>query len=170
MYAQPAKKLLFMGGEFAQRREWAHDGSLDWDLLDYPSHVGIQRWVRDLNHLYRSEPALHEFDCEPAGFEWIDCGDTDSSVLSLLRKGKSTSTLVLAVCNLTPVPRSGYRIGAPRGGYWRELLNSDGKEYGGSGMGNGGGVEATATPMHGRPFSLAVILPPLSVLFLANQE
>jgi 1,4-alpha-glucan branching enzyme len=170
MYAQPAKKLLFMGGEFAQRREWAHDGSLDWDLLDYPSHVGVQRWVRDLNHLYRSEPALYEFDCEPAGFEWIDCGDADSSVLSLLRKGKSTSTLVLAVCNLTPVPRAGYRIGAPRGGYWRELLNSDGKEYGGSGIGNGGGVEAAAAPMHGRPFSLTVTLPPLSVLFLANQE
>ncbi len=169
MYAQPAKKLLFMGGEFAQRREWVHDGSLDWDLLDFPPHVGVQCWVRDLNHFYRAEPALHEFDCEPAGFEWIDCGDADSSVLSLVRKGKSTATLVLAVCNLTPVPRAGYRIGAPRGGYWREMLNSDANQYGGSGMGNGSGVEATAAEQHGRPFSLTLTLPPLSVLFFTNQ-
>jgi 1,4-alpha-glucan branching enzyme len=169
MYAQPAKKLLFMGGEFAQRSEWAHDGSLDWHLLNYPSHAGVQRWVRDLNHFYRAEPALHEFDCEPSGFEWIDCSDADSSVLSLLRKGKSTANLVLAVCNLTPVPRPGYRIGVPRGGYWREALNSDAKEYDGSGIGNGGGVEANPVPFHGRPFSLALTLPPLSVLFLINQ-
>jgi 1,4-alpha-glucan branching enzyme len=169
MYAQPAKKLLFMGGEFAQRREWVHDGSLDWDLLDYPSHAGVQHWIRELNHFYRAEPALHEFDCEPAGFEWIDCGDADSSVLSLLRKGKSTATLVLVVCNLTPVPRPGYGIGAPRGGYWREVLNSDGKEYGGSGMGNAGGVEAKPAALHGRPFSLTLTLPPLSVLFFVNQ-
>ncbi len=169
MYAQPAKKMLFMGGEFAQRGEWVHDGSLDWDLLDFPPHVGVQHWVRDLNRFYRAEPALHEYDCEPAGFEWIDCGDADSSVLSLVRKGKSTATLVLAVCNLTPVPRVGYRIGAPRGGYWRERLNSDATEYGGSGMGNGGGVEATAAEQHGRPFSLTLTLPPLAVLFFANQ-
>jgi 1,4-alpha-glucan branching enzyme len=169
MYAQPAKKLLFMGGEFAQRGEWVHDGSLDWDLLDSPAHAGVQHWIRDLNHLYRAEPALHEYDCEPSGFEWIDCGDADSSVLSLLRKGKSTATLVLAVCNLTPVPRPGYQIGAPRGGFWREALNSDGKEYGGSGIGNAGGVEATATALHGRPYSLTLTLPPLSVLFLVNQ-
>jgi 1,4-alpha-glucan branching enzyme len=169
MYAQPAKKLLFMGDEFAQRREWAHDGSLDWDLLDYPAHAGVERWVGDLNRLYREEPALHELDCEPAGFEWIDCDDAESSVVSLLRKGKSTSTLVLAVCNLTPVPRSGYRIGAPRGGFWREALNSDAAEYGGSGMGNLGGVEAEPTPLHGRPYSLTLTLPPLSVLFFVNK-
>ncbi|MGH7888214.1 MAG: 1,4-alpha-glucan branching protein GlgB [Candidatus Binatia bacterium] len=169
MYAQPAKKLLFMGGEFAQRSEWVHDGSLEWDLLDYPPHIGVQRWLRDLNHFYRAEAALHEFDCESAGFEWIDCGDADSSVLSLLRKGKSTATLVLAVCNFTPVPRPGYRIGAPRGGYWREVLNSDGNEYGGSGMGNSGGAEATTTACHGRPFSLTLTLPPLSALFFTNQ-
>lgn len=169
MYAQPAKKMLFMGGEFAQRGEWVHDGSLDWDLLAFPPHVGVQHWVRDLNHFYRAEPALYEFDCEPSGFEWIDCGDADSSVLSLVRKGKSTSTLVLAVCNLTPVPRLGYRIGAPRGGYWREMLNSDANEYGGSGMGNSGGVEATTPGFHGRPFSVTLTLPPLSVLFFANQ-
>ena len=169
MYAQPAKKLLFMGGEFAQRREWAHDGSLDWDLLDYPSHAGVQRWLGDLNRFYREEPALHELDCEPAGFEWIDCGDAESSVLSLMRKGKSTATLVLAVCNFTPVARQDYRIGAPRGGFWREALNSDAKDYGGSGVGNQGGVEAEATPLHGRPCSLTLTLPPLAAVFFTNK-
>ena len=169
MYAQPAKKLLFMGGEFAQRREWVHDGSLDWDLLDYPSHAGVERWLRDLNWFYREEPALHELDCEPAGFEWIDCGDAESSVVSLMRKGKSTATLVLAVCNFTPVPRAGYRIGAPRGGFWREALNSDAKGYDGSGVGNQGGVEAEATPLHDRPCSLTLTLPPLSVVFFTNK-
>ena len=170
MYAQPGKKLLFMGGEFAHRREWAHDGSLDWDLLDSPAHAGVQQWVRDLNGLYRGEPALHELDCEPAGFEWIDCGDAASSVLSLVRKGKSTSTLLLIVCNFTPVPRQGYRIGAPRRGFWREALNSDAAKYGGSGMGNGGGIAAEPTPLHGRPCSVLLTLPPLSVCFFANSK
>ena len=170
MYAQPAKKLLFMGGEFGQWREWSHDGSLDWDLVDYPLHSGVQQWIRDLNRLYRSEPALHELDCEPAGFEWIDCGDAESSVVSLMRKGKSTATLVLMVCNFTPVPRQEYRIGAPHGGFWREALNSDATEYGGSGMGNRGGVDADPWPQHGRPFSLALTLPPLSVLFLTDKK
>src|SRR5580765_190564 len=170
MYAQPAKKLLFMGGEFGQWREWSHDGSLDWDLVDYPLHSGVQQWIRDLNRLYRSEPALHELDCEPAGFEWIDCGDAESSVVSLIRKGKSTANLVLMVCNFTPVPRQEYRIGAPHGGFWREALNSDATEYGGSGMGNRGGVDADPWPRHGRPFSLALTLPPLSVLFLTDKK
>ncbi|HET9550617.1 MAG TPA: 1,4-alpha-glucan branching protein GlgB [Candidatus Binatia bacterium] len=170
MYAQPGKKLLFMGGEFAQRREWNHDTSLDWDLLDYPSHGGVQRWVADLNRFYRSEPALYELDCEPAGFEWIDCGDAESSVVSLMRRGKSAATLVLAVCNFTPVPRENYRIGAPHGGFWREALNSDATEYGGSGMGNRGGMDADPWPQHGRPFSLALTLPPLSVLFLTDKK
>ena len=170
MYAQPAKKLLFMGGEFGQWREWSHDGSLDWDLVDYPLHSGVQQWIRDLNRLYRSEPALHELDCEPAGFEWIDCGDAESSVVSLIRKGKSTANLVLMVCNFTPVPRQEYRIGAPHGGFWREALNSDATEYGGSGMGNRGGVDADPWPQHGRPFSLALTLPPLSVLFLTDNK
>jgi 1,4-alpha-glucan branching enzyme len=169
MYAQPAKKLLFMGGEFAQRGEWVHDASLDWELLDYPAHAGVQHWVRDLNRFYRAEPALHEFDCESAGFEWIDCGDADSSVVSLIRKGKSTPTLVLAVCNFTPVPRKNYRIGAPQGGFWREELNSDGKEYGGSGLGNSGGVEAEPKSQHGRPFSLTLTLPPLAALFFTKK-
>ena len=170
MYAQPAKKLLFMGGEFGQWREWSHDGSLDWDLVDYPLHSGVQQWIRDLNRLYRSEPALHELDCEPAGFEWIDCGDAESSVVSLIRKGKSTANLVLMVCNFTPVPRQEYRIGAPHGGFWREALNSDATEYGGSGMGNRGGVDADPWPQHGRPFSLALTLPPLSALFLTDKK
>jgi 1,4-alpha-glucan branching enzyme len=168
MYAQPAKKLLFMGGEFGQWREWSHDGSLDWALLDYPLHGGIQQWIGDLNRFYRGEPALHELDCEPAGFEWIDCGDAESSVVSLIRKGKSTATLVLAVCNFTPVTRQEYRIGAPRGGFWREVLNSDAWEYGGSGMGNRGGRGADPQPHHGRPCSLLLTLPPLSVVFFTN--
>ena len=139
-------------------------------MLDSPAHAGVQQWVRDLNGLYRGEPALHELDCEPAGFEWIDCGDAASSVLSLVRKGKSTSTLLLIVCNFTPVPRQGYRIGAPRRGFWREALNSDAAKYGGSGMGNGGGIAAEPTPLHGRPCSVLVTLPPLSVCFFANSK
>jgi 1,4-alpha-glucan branching enzyme len=169
MYAQPGKKLLFMGGEFGQWREWVHDGSLDWDLLGYPLHAGLQRWVQDLNRLYRSEPALHEMDCDPAGFEWIDCNDADSSTVTLIRKGKSTSTIILVVCNFTPVPRYSYRFGSPRSGSWQEILNSDAGEYGGSNMGNLGGVETVPVPLHGRPYSLTITLPPLSVSFFKNQ-
>ena len=169
MYAQPGKKLLFMGGEFGQWREWVHDGSLDWDLLNYPLHAGLQRWVQDLNRLYRSEPALHEMDCHPAGFEWIDCDDADSSTVTLIRKGKSSSTIILVVCNFTPVPRYSYRLGSPRSGSWQEILNSDAGEYGGSNMGNLGGVETVPVPLHGRPYSLTITLPPLSVSFFKNQ-
>jgi 1,4-alpha-glucan branching enzyme len=168
MYAQPAKKMLFMGGEFGQWREWSHDASLEWNLLQYSPHAGVHKWVEDLNRYYRGEPALYELDCDPAGFEWIDCGDAEGSVVSLIRKGKSTSTLVLVVCNFTPVPRQGYRVGAPRGGFWREVLNSDAGEYGGSGMGNHGGVDAAAEAHHGRPCSLALTLPPLAVLFFSS--
>ena len=169
MYAQPAKKLLFMGGEFGQWREWVHDSSLDWDLLDYPLHAGLQRWVEDLNRLYRSEPALHELDCDPAGFEWIDCNDADSSVLSLIRKAKSSSAIMLVLCNFTPVPRYSYRVGTPRGGQWQEVLNSDAVRYGGSNMGNLGGAETAPIGLHGRPYSLTLTLPPLSVSFFKNQ-
>ncbi|MET0642922.1 MAG: 1,4-alpha-glucan branching protein GlgB [Candidatus Binatia bacterium] len=169
MYAQPGKKLLFMGGEFGQWREWVHDGSLDWDLLGYPLHAGLQRWVEDLNRLYRSEPALHEMDCDPAGFEWIDCDDADSSTVTLIRKGKSSSTIILVVCNFTPVPRYSYRLGSPRSGFWQEILNSDAGEYGGSNMGNLGGVETVPVPLHGRPYSLTITLPPLSVSFFKHQ-
>jgi 1,4-alpha-glucan branching enzyme len=169
MYAQPAKKLIFMGGEIGQWREWAHDSSLDWHLLDYPAHAELQKWMQDLNRLYRSEPALHELDCDPAGFEWIDCDDADSSVVTLIRKARSTSTIILAACNFTPVPRYSYRIGAPRRGFWQEILNSDANQYGGSNMGNLGGVEAVPVALHGRPYSLTLTLPPLSVSFFKNE-
>jgi len=170
MYAQPAKKLLFMGGEFGQWREWAHDESLQWDLLQYAPHAGLRRWVTELNRLYRSEPALHELDCHPAGFEWIDCHDAASSVVSLIRKGKSTDDIVLVACNFTPVPRHNYRVGAPRGGFWREILNSDARDYGGSGQGNLGGVEAVPIGLHGRPYSLTLTLPPLAAVFFKHAR
>jgi 1,4-alpha-glucan branching enzyme len=166
MYAQPGKKLLFMGDEFGQVREWTHDSSLEWHVLQYPVHSGLQMWVEQLNRVYREQPALHELDNDPAGFEWIDCNDSMASTLSLLRKGKSSKETIVIVCNFTPVPRLAYRLGVPSGGYWRELLNSDGKEYAGSGMGNAGGVQAEEKPAHGRPYSLSMILPPLAALFL----
>ena len=166
MYAQPGKKLLFMGGEFAQWREWAHDTSLDWNLVDRPMHSGMQKWVEMLNRTYRTEHAMHVLDNDAAGFDWVDCCDTAASVLSLLRKGQSSNDVVLVVGNFTPVPRVGYRVGVPFGGYWRELLNSDGREYGGSGMGNMGGVQAEAIAAHGRPYSLNLTLPPLAIVFL----
>ena len=169
MFVQPGKKLLFMGGEFGQVREWAHDSSLDWNLLQYPFYSGLQRWVEQLNWVYRQYPALHELDTDPAGFEWIDCNDSETSTLSLLRKGKSSQGGIVVVCNFTPVPRLGYHLGVPAGGFWRELLNSDATEYGGSGMGNLGGVQAAERPVHGRPYSLELTLPPLGVLFLKAE-
>jgi 1,4-alpha-glucan branching enzyme len=168
MYAQPGKKLLFMGGEFGQVREWSHDRSLDWHLLQYPVHRSLQRWVEQLNRIYQQHPALHELDTDPAGFEWIDCNDSENSTISLLRKGKSEQDEIVVVCNFTPVPRMGYRLGVPSGGLWKELLNSDAPEYGGSGMGNLEGVQAVERPVHGRPYSLELTLPPLAVLFLKN--
>ncbi len=168
MHAQPGKKLLFMGGELGQWREWHHDESLEWHLLQFKPHAQLQRWVRDLNQLYRNESALHDLDFSPAGFEWVAGNDADASVLSFLRKGKKPGKVILAVCNFTPVLRTGYRIGAPYGGFWRELLNSDAAEYGGSGAGNAGGRNAEPLPYHGRPFSLNLTLPPLGILFLAG--
>ncbi|MBV9385862.1 MAG: alpha amylase C-terminal domain-containing protein, partial [Chroococcidiopsidaceae cyanobacterium CP_BM_ER_R8_30] len=165
MYAQAAKKLLFMGGEIGQWREWNHDTSLDWDLLQYPIHTGLQRWVADLNRTYRSERALHELDCNPAGFEWIDCNDSENSTISLIRKGTVSGETVLVACNFTPLPRFNYRLGVPKSGFWEELLNSDAQEYGGSGLGNLGGVEAEEIPYHGRPYSLSITLPPLAAVF-----
>lgn len=165
MYAQPAKKLLFMGGEFGQWSEWSHDRSLDWHLLDYPTHAGIQKWVADLNQIYRTEPALHELDCDPQGFEWIDCNDTEQSVISLIRKGKSADQVVLVVCNFTPVPRYNYRVGVPTGGFWKELLNSDAGDYYGSGLGNLGGVVAEPISQHNQPYSVNLTLPPLAIAF-----
>ena len=165
MYAQPGKKLLFMGGEFGQRREWTHDESLEWHLQQYPPHLGLQQWIKDLNHLYRSQPALYELEFDWTGFEWIDCNDVEHSVVSLIRKARSTEEVVLVVCNFAPVPRLNYRVGVPKPGFWKELLNSDGKEYAGSGQGNSGGVEAAPILLHGRPYSLTITLPPLAVLF-----
>jgi 1,4-alpha-glucan branching enzyme len=170
MYAQPGKKLLFMGGEFGQWHEWNHDRSLDWHLLEHTPHRLLQRWVEDLNQLYRKEPALHVYDCDPAGFEWIDCSDPEQSVISLLRKGPDPQDAVLVVCNFTPVPRPNYRVGVPCGGFWRELLNSDAKEYGGSGHGNLGGLEAAPLASHGRPHALTLMLPPLAIVFFKSPE
>ena len=170
MYAQPGKKLLFMGGEFGQWREWVHDESLDWHLLQYPPHSGIKRWVEDLNRLYRNQPALYQADFEPRGFEWIDCNDVEHSVVSLMRSGNSPDDIIAVVCNFTPVTHFNYRIGVPQPGFWQELLNSDANEYGGSGQGNLGGVEAAPIPLHSRPYSLTITLPPLAVMFFKHVE
>ena len=151
MYAQPGKKLLFMGGEFGQWREWYHDDSLDWHLLQYPLHRRTAALDADLNQFYRSEPALHELDFDPAGFEWIDCNDSKKSTLGLMRRLDRARECVLVVCNFTPVPRPNYRMGAPRGGFWKEMLNSDSTIYGGSGQGNMGGVEAAPIPFTAGP-------------------
>jgi 1,4-alpha-glucan branching enzyme len=169
LYALPGKKLLFMGGEWGQGREWDHDSSLDWHQLDLPPHAGVQRWVADLNRLYRAEPALHELDCKPAGFEWVDCNDSAASVICFLRKGVATDDGVLVVCNFTPVTRFGYRVGVPGSGHWRELLNGDAADYGGSGQGNLGGAEAAPVSWHGQPYSLVLTLPPLAVSFFKGR-
>ena len=165
-WAMPGKKLLFMGDEFAQRSEWNHDRSLEWHLLQYEPHKGIARWVERLNRVYRSEAALHERDCEPAGFEWVDASDADNSVVSFLRKGVSEDDQVLCVFNFTPVPRPNYRVGVPAGGRWAELADSDAADVGGSGATLGGGVKAEKEPWHGRPFSVNLQLPPLGAVFL----
>ncbi|MDI3464001.1 MAG: 1,4-alpha-glucan (glycogen) branching enzyme, GH-13-type [Nitrospira sp.] len=169
MYAQAAKKLLFMGGEIAQRAEWTHDGQLEWEQLQHASHLGIQRWVADLNRVYRTERALHEDDVTPHGFEWIDCNDAESSVISLIRKGHTMQDLILVVCNFTPVPQPNYRVGVPRGGWWQEILNSDSSWYGGGNWGNGGGVEAVPVPLHARSHSLTVTVPALAAVFFKSQ-
>ncbi|MEW6584594.1 MAG: 1,4-alpha-glucan branching protein GlgB [Nitrospirota bacterium] len=169
MYGHPGKKLLFMGGELAQWKEWNHDESLEWHALQYPFHQGVQRWVKDLNRFYRSEPAMYELDFGNKGFEWIDFHDWQKSVISFIRRGSSTDTCVLVVCNMTPVPRRNYKVGVPRGGFWKEVLNSDAEFYNGSGIGNAGGVEASHVRAHGREYSLSLGLPPLGVLFFKND-
>ncbi len=166
MYGHPGKKLMFMGGEFGQWREWNHDDSLDWHLLNDPAHAGVQNWVRDLNHAYQREAALHEVDSDGAGFSWIDCHDHANSVVSLLRRAKDPANAIVVVANFTPVPRYGYKIGAPGGGWYREVLNSDSANYGGSNVGNDGGVWATSEPRHGLSHTLTLTLPPLSCLML----
>lgn len=169
MYGHPGKKLLFMGDEFAQVKEWHHDESLEWHVLQYPFHLGVQRWVRDLNHFYRGEPALYEQDFSFDGFEWVDFHDWECNVISFIRKGKSTNDVILVVGNFTPVPRHNYRVGVPHGGFWKEALNSDATIYGGSGQGNSGGVSASPVPVHGRTYSLSLTLPPLGILILKHE-
>jgi 1,4-alpha-glucan branching enzyme len=165
MWAHPGKKLLFMGGEFAQRGEWNHDTALDWPLLAHDAHRGVQTWLGDLNRVYREEPALYQQDFTNAGFEWISCNDFEQSVLAFLRRDRGGNS-VAAICNFTPVVRKNYRIGVPRGGVWQERLNSDAGVYGGSGVGNFGAVEASPLPYDGQPYSLTLTLPPLAMLLL----
>ena len=171
MWTQPGKKLLFMGGEFGQWREWDYNSSLDWHLLDYAPHKGLQLLVKDLNAVYRSTPALHRLDNDPRGFEWIEPNDVDNSALSYLRRSDDKDEPpVLIVCNFTPVPRENYRVGVPRGGFWVERLNTDAQLYGGGDVGNGGGVQAEETECHGRPWSVALTLPPLATVILQPQD
>jgi 1,4-alpha-glucan branching enzyme len=168
MWGHPGKKLLFMGGEIAQEREWNHDRELDWPLLQDPIHAGVQRLVRDLNRLYASEPALHERDCEPNGFQWTVGDDRANSVFSFVRYAANDPPL-LVVSNMTPVPRYGYRIGVPLDGAWREIFNSDSEFYGGSNIGNQGQVMAQASAVHGQPYSVEIILPPLATIYLRHH-
>jgi 1,4-alpha-glucan branching enzyme len=168
MYAAPGKKLLFMGAEVGQWREWSHETSVDWHLLAYAPHAGMCRLVEDLNRLYRGEPALHELDCDPSGFEWVDAGDVEGSVISFLRRSRAGES-VLCVCNFTPVPRENYMVGVPGSGYWTELFNSDASEYWGSGVGNLGGVKTLPVPLHGRARSLRLTLPPLACVLLKGS-
>jgi 1,4-alpha-glucan branching enzyme len=168
-WVQPGKKLLFMGGEFGQRAEWNHEAELDWAALEDAAHAGVLRWVEDLNRLYREVPALHELDAEPAGFEWVDCNDVEASVIAHLRRARDGST-VLAIANFTPVPRSNYLVGVPVPGRWDEVLNSDAPLYGGSGVGNLGGLETVPVAAHGRFQSLNLTLPPLGLLVLRPER
>ena len=170
MWTHPGKKLLFMGGEFGQRREWAHDGELEWWVLSRPEHGGLRRWVSDLNRAYRDEPALHQQDFSTEGFQWIDCSDARHSVVAFLRQPREGGRPLLVACNFTPVPRTNYALGVPRPGRWEELLNSDATIYGGSGWGNLGGVEAAPLPSHGQPYTVTLTLPPLGAVILREAE
>jgi 1,4-alpha-glucan branching enzyme len=169
MWAHPGKKLLFMGGEFAQEREWSHERSLDWHLLEQPGHAGIQSLVRDLNRLYRDEPALWEVDSDPAGFWWIEPNDADANVVAFARQSRDGERVAVFVANMSPVPRESYRVGLPRSRRWREAINTDSTYYGGSDMGNLGGVEPEPIPWHGQPVSAEVTLPPLAAIWLVPE-
>lgn len=170
MWTHPGKKLLFMGGEFAQEREWNADASLDWNLLESPDHKNVQTLVKDLNQLYRNHSALHERDCEAEGFEWVDGGAADDNILSFIRWGSPDSKPCLIVCNFSPVPRHGYRVGVPYGGHWAEILNTDSHYYGGSDVGNNGGMEARPVPWHIKPYSLELTIPPLATIVFTHQS
>jgi 1,4-alpha-glucan branching enzyme len=169
MWSHPGKKLIFMGGEIAQEREWSHDRQIDWYLADDPQHEGMRRLLRDLNLAYVREPALHRRDCDPEGFAWIVGDDRSNSVFAFLRPPPGDVAPILVVCNMTPVPRERYRVGVPRAGQWREIINTDAALYGGSNLGNAGAVEAIASPSHGRPCSLELVLPPLATLILRAE-
>jgi 1,4-alpha-glucan branching enzyme len=169
MFGHPGKKLLFMGNEFGQWSEWNHDASLEWHLLGTPLHAGLRHWVGDLNGLYRSDPSLQR-DSDAAGFEWLDCNDAQRSVISFLRRGRNPNEQLLFVCNFTPVVRQNYRVGVPLGAFWKEILNSDAALYGGSGQGNFGGLAAMPLPIHGRPFSLNMTLPPLGIVVFRPES
>jgi len=170
MFGHPGKKLMFMGDEFGQWREWNHDRSLDWHLLDDPAHAALRRYVQDLNVLHRAEPALHELDFDPAGFRWIDANDNENSVFSFARFARDRRDSVVLVCNFTPVPRPEYRIGVGEAGWYAELLNSDSAAYGGSNVGNGGGVASEPVPAHGFEHSVRLMVPPLGSLFLKRRS
>jgi 1,4-alpha-glucan branching enzyme len=168
MLATPGKKLLFMGGELGQHGEWNHDGSIDWYQATTPLSQGVQHLVRELNRVYRENPALYARDHEPDGFDWIDANDSRQSTLSFIRRSGDPDENVVAVFNFTPEPRHDFRLGVDTDGYWHELINTDARVYGGSGLGNQGGVMATAVPCHGRPYSLSLTLPPLGALLLSR--
>jgi len=169
MFGHPGKKLLFMGCELGQWREWSHEESVEWHVLEYPSHRGIQRWVRDLNTLYRSAPELHDLDFSQDGFSWVDFHDWENSIISFLRKD-SNGRPMLVVCNFTPAVRDQYRLGVPVAGFWKEMLNSDSEVYGGSNVGNFGGVWTEPWPSHGHGQSLRLVIPPLGAIFLSPQS
>ncbi|HET6173437.1 MAG TPA: 1,4-alpha-glucan branching protein GlgB [Gaiellales bacterium] len=169
MWAHPGKKLLFMGCEFGQESEWSHERSLDWHLLERPEHRGVQTLIRDLNRFYRDEPALWEVDGEPAGFAWLELNDAPANVIAFARFSSDADRTVVCVCNFSPVPRSGYRVGLPRAGRWREVLNTDATVYGGSGAGNGGAVQAEELGWHGQQWSAELQVPPLGVVWLAPE-
>jgi len=169
-WGMTGKKLLFMGGEFGQRHEWNANAELDWWLIgEGPFHRGLQRFVEDLNQFYRNEPALWECDYDMEGFFWVDCSDHEQSVLSFARRSQGGTRHIVVVLNLTPVPRGGYRVGLPLGGYWREVLNSDSEIYGGSNRGNLGGVTTENHPAHNQQFSAPLILPPMSVIAFRHE-
>jgi 1,4-alpha-glucan branching enzyme len=170
MTAQPGKKLLFMGSEFGQWREWAHEESLEWHLTAFDRHSGIQRLLRDLNTLYASETALHEGDCEAFGFQWLEANDADRCAMAFLRRGSDPDDVVMVAFNFTPVPRHNYRVGVPQPGRWAELLNTDAEAYGGSGQGNLGGVETAPVPYQGQQWSVMLTLPPLGVVFFKPER
>jgi 1,4-alpha-glucan branching enzyme len=170
MWAHPGKKLIFMGSEFAQFVEWNHERSLDWHLTQWADHWRMQNLVSDLNKIYRSHPALWETDVDPAGFQWIDANNADDNAVAFLRKSPSTGRQILVTGNFSPVIRNGYRVGVPKPGYYRELLNTDSHLYGGSNFGNNGGVHAEPVPWHGQPYSVVVSLPPLATLWFEVSE